>query len=114
MRQLKPALKSIYGLLSQAGAKARQVLELRTENVRKAMLEATPVGASGEQHPEVFRRIYYAGDIETLWYTRGELMAALSAERGEKFAQQAMAGILKLFEGLLPEARGQGRARGIR
>ena len=114
MRRLKTALKSIYGLLGQAGAKAEHAMEERTENVRKAMLEATPVGASGEQHTEVFRRIYYAGDIETLWYTRGELMAALSAERGEKFAQQAMAGISRLFEGLLPEARGQGRARGIR
>lgn len=114
MRRLKPALKSIYGALSQSGAKADRAVEVRTENIRRAMLEATPVGASGARHSEVFRRIHHAGDIETLWYSRSELMAAISAERGEEFARQAMSGISRLFEGLLPEARGQGRAHSLR
>ena len=114
MRRLKPALKSIYGFLGQASTRSESGAQARIENVRKAMLSATPAGASSEQHSDIFRQIHFADSIEALWYSRSGLMADHSAERGERAAEQEMAGISRLFKGLLPEARGSGRAGNLR
>jgi hypothetical protein len=103
MRWLKPNLRSIYGLLGNPPAPTASVLEDGTEDVRESMLNA--LGDSGSRHfPHVTRRIRYAGDIQALWYLRGDLMAALASMHGEMVARQKIAGITTQFHGLLPGA----------
>lgn len=101
MRWLKPSLRSIYGLLGNAAAPSPSVLEDGTEDVRESMLDA--LGDSGSRHfPQITRRIRYAADIHSLWYLRGDLMAALASMHGEQAARQRIAGITAQFRGLLP------------
>lgn len=71
------------------------------EDVRETMLAA--LGDAGSTHfPHITRRIRYAGDIQALWYLRGDLMAALASEHGEVLARQKVASITAQFGGLLP------------
>jgi hypothetical protein len=101
MRWLKPGLRSIYGLLGNPPAPTESVLEEGLEDVRESMLDA--LGDSGSRHfPQVTRRIRYAGEIQALWYLRGDLMAALASMHGEKLARQKIASITAQFQGLLP------------
>ncbi len=104
MRRLKPNLRSIFGLLGQTGPMTEPAMELRTEDVRQAMLDAMTACGLEELHPNIVRRISYADDIQALWYARGDVMTALASARGEAFAQEAMAVLSRLFYGLLPEA----------
>jgi predicted urease superfamily metal-dependent hydrolase len=101
MRWLKPNLRSIYGLLGNSPAPSESVLEDSTEDVRETMLDA--LGEAGSRHfPQITRRIRYAADIQSLWYLRGDLMAALASMHGEKIARQRIASITAQFQGLLP------------
>jgi hypothetical protein len=103
MRWLKSNLRSIYGLLAEPPAPSASVLEDGTEDIRESMLGA--LGDSGSRHfPHVTRRIRYAGDIQALWYLRGDLMAALASMHGEVAARQKIASITAQFRGLLPGA----------
>ena len=111
MRWLKPNLKSIYGMLGHAGPLAEPTAEMRTLGVRQAMLAAMAGGDLSERYPLVARRIFYADDIKALWYVRSDLMAALAGEWGETVAQEKIAVLTRLFEGLLPEARGNRESR---
>ena len=107
MRWLKPNLRSIYGLLGQAGPMAPPALAIRVEEVRQAMLDALAVGDLSETQPQIVRRIFYAQDIQTLWYARSDVMTALAGELGEAIAQEKIAALTRLFDGLLSEARGR-------
>lgn len=101
MRWLKPNLRSIYGLLGNPPAPTESLLEDGTEDIRESMLVA--LGDAGTRHfPQVTRRIRYASDIQSLWYLRGDLMAALASMHGEKIARQRIASITAQFQGLLP------------
>ncbi|HEY8049945.1 MAG TPA: hypothetical protein VIE63_12275 [Ramlibacter sp.] len=101
MRWLKPSLRSIYGLLGNASAPTDSLLEGGIEEVREAMLASLEHAGPGQFQP-LTRRIRYANDIQSLWYLRGDLMAALAAMHGESVARRKMAGITEQFEGLLP------------
>lgn len=102
MRWLKPSIRSsIYGLLGQPPAPTESVLENGTEDIRESML-ATLGDEGPRQFPQITRRIRYAGDIQSLWYLRGDLMAALAAVHGERTARQKIASITAQFQGLLP------------
>lgn len=103
MRWLKPGLRSIYGLIGNAPAPSQSVLDDGTEEVRETML-ATLGEAGWRQSPRVTRRIRYAGDIQSLWYLRGDLMGALAAMHGEVAARRKIAAITQRFEGLLPDS----------
>lgn len=101
MRWLKPTLRSVYGLLGNPPAPTDSILEDGTEDIRESMLAA--LGDNGSRHfPQITRRIRYAGDIQSLWYLRGDLMGALAAMHGEKAARQKIASITAQFQGLLP------------
>ena len=103
MRWLKPNLRSIYGLLGNTPAASPSALEDATEDIRETMLSA--LGGSGSKDfPHLTRRIRYAGDIQALWYLRGDLMAALADMHGEKLAREHIARITEQFQGLLPGA----------
>ena len=111
MRWLKPNLKSFYGMLGHAGPMAEPAAEMRTQGVRRAMIDAMAGGDLSERYPQVARRIFHAGDIHALWYARSDLMHALAGEWGETVAQKKIAVLTRLFEGLLPEARGYRESR---
>ena len=74
----------------------------RVEDIRVAMLDM--LGEQGEHsHPQVARRIRYAGDALALWYARADLMAALAGLHGEQLARTRMVSLSVLFEGTLPK-----------
>ena len=105
MRWLKPNLRSVYGLLGQSGPGGPMSVKLRTDAIRAAMLEAI---SACEPEPDgqqavTIRRIRYADNIQSLWYARSELMAALADLRGEAYARAQVASISTLFDGLLPQ-----------
>lgn len=92
---------SIYGLLGHPVAPSESTLEMATEDVREAMLAL--LGEAGAANfVNVTRRIRYAGDIQALWYLRGDLMGALAAMHGELAARQKMQPVSEMFQGLLP------------
>jgi hypothetical protein len=111
MRWIKPTLTSLYGVLGKASPKADHATDLRFENVRKAMLELMTRSGCDEDFPLVVRKIFYADNIEALWYARSDMLKALSAERDQFFAQREIATISKLFEGLLPAGLVERRVR---
>ncbi len=107
MRWIKPNLRnSVYSLLGgSAVAASESVLESRLEDIRQGMLDA--MGEFGEKHyPQVTRRIRYAGDIQALWYLRGDLMSVLSATHGEMLARERVGSLTHMFEGMLPGGLG--------
>jgi hypothetical protein len=103
MRWLKPTLRSIYGLLGEPPAPSLSVLEDATEEIRDLML-STLAGEGARSFAHVTRRIRYASDIHSLWYLRGDLMAALSSMHGEEKARRQVASITEQFRGLVPGA----------
>lgn len=111
MRWLKPTLNSLYGMLGQGAPAPEASLELRTEQVRQAMLDFIALSEVGARHPQVVRRIRYADDIQGLWYARSDVMTAFADERGEGFAQEQVAVVSRLFDGLLPQALTRGSLR---
>ena len=102
MRWFKPNLRSsIYGLLGNPVAPSESTLESSVEDIREAMLDL--LNEDGfRRFPHITRRIRYAGDIQGLWYLRGDLMAALAAIHGEASARKSVQGITQMFNGLLP------------
>lgn len=91
----------LFGLLGNPAPPSESRLEESIEDIREAMLEL--LGEEGaHQYPQVTRRIRYAGDVQGLWYLRGDLMAVLAALHGEVRARERVAAISDMFEGLLP------------
>ena len=103
MRWQKPNLKSIYGLLGQAGPPAEPYLGARMETVRQAMLDAMASAGLGQRHLHIVGRIQFAQGIQALWYVRSDMMTALAAELGEAAAREKIDALSALFEGLLPK-----------
>jgi hypothetical protein len=65
------------------------------------MLEA--LGHDGfRSYPYLGRKLRFAEDVQTLWYARSELMAALASLHGEARARQELERLTRLFHGLLP------------
>lgn len=58
----------------------------------------------GQSFHRVAQRIRYADEMESLWYLRQDMMAALSDVHGEARARREMRPINDLFKGLLPQA----------
>jgi hypothetical protein len=101
MRWLKSPMESIYGLLGHPAVPTESILDCGLEDIRESMLEL--LGDTGpKRYPQVTRRIRYAGDIQGLWYLRGDLMGALAAMHGEVVARERIQAITELFQGLLP------------
>ena len=106
MRWIKPNLRSsLYALLGAAPAPTESRLEDATEEIRDAMLSA--LGPDGPVRlPATVRKIRYAGDIQALWYLRGELMAGLADTQGGSLAGQQILKLSHMFQGLLPAGLG--------
>lgn len=108
MRWTKASLRtSIYNLLGNHApatpVKPQADPEAQTQLVRAAMLES--LGDIGsEAYPDVYRKVIFASDIQSLWYCRSELMAALAGMYGEAQARNSLQKISELFHGMLPES----------
>jgi hypothetical protein len=101
MRWLKSPLEGIYSLLGHPTSPTESILDSGLEDIRESMLDL--LGDLGPQrYPRITRRIRYAGDIQGLWYLRGDLMGALAAMHGEVVARERVQAITELFQGLLP------------
>lgn len=101
LRPLATSLRdSFYALLSgTASPRAPDKLE----EIRASMLlELEHHDAT--THARVLRHICYAVDVQALWYTRGELMGALSTQYGETQARTRLDRISNLFKGQLPHS----------
>ena len=88
MRSFKPNLRgSIYAILSLGHPSVPpDDAEFSVEDIRSAMLELMKA-VEETRFPQVFRRVRYAGDVQGLWYLRGDVMAALASSLGEVAAR---------------------------
>ncbi|WP_048440656.1 hypothetical protein [Caenimonas sp. SL110] len=106
MRWFKPNLRSsiyaIFGSGLPEGPSVTRIDVVDMEVVRAEML-ALLDGAEGERVPSLRRRIAYAGEIQGLWFLRGELMAVLANLHGETVARELIGEVSQLFDGLVPE-----------
>ncbi len=94
-------MSSISSLLGSMCAAGGDGATNRLEEIRQAMLEC--VGTSGSPNLQLLeRRIRLAGDVQGLWYLRGDLMVALSAMQGESAARKKIQKLTSLFDGMLP------------
>ncbi len=106
MRWYKPNLKSIYSLLGQPDRPPAPPADTAsTEEVRFGMLAIMSAAGVDLRNPAVFNKVRYAGSIQSLWYARSDVMAALSSELGEASARRHVVEMTARFKGLLPEAR---------
>lgn len=107
MRWNKPNIRSgMHSLLGKIGPAAAMDKDAHIETIRSAMLLCLgPVTDDSDRHfVQMLTRIRFSNDAEGLWYLRGDLMALLSASRGELAARQCVDGLTPLFEGLLPRS----------
>ncbi len=103
MRWSKSALRnSIFGWMSPAAAMPAINPEARMEDIRHAMLRCL-TELDDETHAVFGRKLRAATDIDTLWYSRSELMQLISRRIGEVQARQRMASVTQLFVGLLAD-----------
>ena len=107
MRWNKPNIRSgmhsLWGKNSPAAALDKGA---HLETIRSAMLLCLePLADDRDRHfVQVLNRIRFSNDAEDLWYLRGDVMALLSATRGELAARHCVDGLRPLFEGLLPRS----------
>lgn len=101
MRWFKLNIRSsLYGLLGNPGP-SDSILDSTTDDIRESMLSLLGLGGA-KQFPQVVRRIRYADDVQSLWYLRGDVMAAVAAGHGEMIARDKIASVTAQFQGLLP------------
>ena len=87
--------------LIKAGTNSPSKQAASITEIREAMLSA--LGERGAQaYPVIQLRVTYAGDVQDLWYLRGDVMAAVADLDGELEARRALTSISTMFSGLLP------------
>lgn len=102
MRWLKSSVRAnLYGLLGHSVDPTQSILDVGTEDIRTSMLELLGQGGYA-RFPQLTRRIRYAGELQGLWYLRGDLMAAIASMDGEAIARERLREVSDLFQGLLP------------
>lgn len=101
MRWLNSNLKDSVLALLGGGELSPAMLEERTEDIRLFIL--MELGEFAEEHyPKLVRNVTYSQDAQSLWYTRGEVMAVLADMHGETIAREKIERISDKFRGLLP------------
>jgi hypothetical protein len=106
MRSFKPNLRgSIHAIfsLSHPSVPPTAAMEVSIEDIRRSMLELM-TAVEDARFPQVVRRIRYAPDVQSLWFLRGDLMAALASSHGEATARQMLETLSEMFDDLLPGA----------
>ena len=93
---------SLFGDTSSTGPSP----EIRLQEIRQAMLDCID-GADEESYEgtRVLAQVLYAQDIQSLWYSRPDVMSLMASLRGEAKAHAHLASISDMFIGLLPAAQ---------
>jgi hypothetical protein len=79
-------------------------IDSRVEDVRTKMTEAVaPHLMDAENVPDILIKIAKAGDVQTLWYLRSDLLNLISEQVGERSAHQKLLVITEMFRGLVPD-----------
>jgi hypothetical protein len=99
------SLSSFFRLLSFPGLGLRRSADRQMGQIRTAMLSLLQVHG-GHSIQRVAQRVRFAGDLESLWYLRQDVLTAISAIDGEVAARRQMKQINRLFKGGLPGAMG--------
>lgn len=93
---------SVQSLLSALPLQTAAVKEGRVEEIRLAMLDC--LGEAGiRQFPHIERRIRFTGDVEGLWFLRGDVLGAIALTQGEAYARKRIDRITAMFKGLIPD-----------
>lgn len=96
-------LQSLGSRLQRLRASFADPESARLEKIRGEMSKA--LAACGETaHPKLADRIRFATDLESLWYLRTELLAAVSECVGAESAGRSLESITAQFIGVLPIA----------
>ena len=104
MRWSKSTLRnSIFGWMAPAASVPAINPAVRIEAIRHAMLSCL-AEFEDDMHVNFGRKLRSAVDIDTLWYSRSELMQLTSRRIGEVRARERMQPITQMFIGLLPES----------
>ncbi len=101
---------SLMGLLIQETKPSDSSMLDQAEGIRQAMIGVLGDDAKFE-NPNLLRRIRYAEDIQSLWFLRSELMAALSQMYGEHRASDVMHHLNQMFKGYLADAKAIGNTK---
>lgn len=80
------------------------------ERVRGRMLDLL-ARHGGPQRSQLAERVRYAGEMQSLWYLRHDVVKALSAEHGEAAAREHIRPINALFKGYVPKSMMAARTR---
>jgi hypothetical protein len=75
----------------------------RLEKIRAEMLQSLHA-CDTARHPQLTDRIRFATDLESLWYLRTELLAAVTECAGAESAGRSLESITTQFIGVLPIA----------
>jgi hypothetical protein len=103
MRWFKPNLRgSIHAIFSASHPHASHPADVCMEDIRDSMLSMI-AGIEDDRAPHVTRRIRYAGDVQGLWFLRGDLMAVLASSHGETAALEMIETVSEMFHDLLPQ-----------
>ena len=92
-----------FRALTRPAALPAERERLGLERVRSHMLQMLS-GHEGADFHRLAERVRYADELESLWYLRQDLLAALSTVHGEAAAARKVAPLKALFRGLLPAA----------
>lgn len=97
-------IATLHGMLAGSGRHpAPKARAYGLEEIRQAMLDR--MGEEGcTEFPHVERRILFASDIQGLWYLRPDVLMVISSVYGERAAQETVADLSDMFEGLLPKS----------
>lgn len=79
--------------------------EQQTDRIRAAMLSLLEVH-NDHSAQRLAQRVRFAGEVESLWYLRQELLSVLSERDGKQIANRQMTQVNRLFKGGLPRAMG--------
>lgn len=94
---------SLFRFLSFSASRQARAGERTVQRVREAML-ALLQSHQGEAFHRVAQRVRYADELESLWYLRQDMLAALSEVHGEAGARRQMAALTPMFKGALPQS----------
>ena len=96
-------LQSLASRLNRLRLSLTDPEAIRLEKIRLGMLQALAVCGEAN-HPLLADRIRFATDLESLWYLRTELLAALTQAVGADDAGRRLGSITSQFIGVLPLA----------
>ncbi|GAB3659050.1 hypothetical protein [Ramlibacter alkalitolerans] len=98
-KELRSTISALFAVSTAPPSAQEQADKL--EVIRRKMLALAAL-TSSPRSEALARRIRYAVSVESLWFSRGELMGQLAKIDGEAAARERVDALGKLFQELLP------------